>query len=94
MNAITALLRKRADSYASDARKFRDAGKLGQPIVSAEKDTYWAASYQVIADELLKAAEAVRAEEHYHQSDGMPGHRTAPPCVCDTPNTALRPSTA
>ena len=49
-------LTERAESYASDARKFRDAGKLGQPIVSAEHDARWATSYQVIADELRKVA--------------------------------------
>jgi hypothetical protein len=56
--SVRAGLRVRADTYASDARKFRDAGKLGQPIISEDHDARWAACYQVIADELRKAAAA------------------------------------
>jgi hypothetical protein len=32
------------------------------------------------------------AEEHYHQGDGKPGHRTAVPCCCSTPLAVLRPA--
>ncbi len=46
----------RAESYARDARKFRDAAELGQPIISAEQDAHWAAVYQAIADELRKCS--------------------------------------
>ncbi len=49
-------LRDRAESYARDARNFRDAGKLGQPVISTEDDAHWAAVYQVIADELRQLA--------------------------------------
>jgi hypothetical protein len=30
-------------------------------------------------------------EAHYHQSDGKPGQRNAPPCYCVTPLTPVRP---
>lgn len=49
-------LRERADSYARDARKFRDAGRLAQPILSAADDAHWAEVYQAIATELRHAA--------------------------------------
>ena len=55
-------LRARAESYASDARRFRDAAKLGNPIISGEHDTRWATVYSVVADELRKCADAIRAE--------------------------------
>jgi hypothetical protein len=50
------LLRERADSYARDAGRFRDACRLGQPITGATEDAQWASVYQVIADELRKTA--------------------------------------
>ena len=53
-------LRERAESYARDARTFRDAAQLGQPVVSAEHDARWATVYSVIADELRKVAAEVR----------------------------------
>ena len=49
-------LLERAESYARDARKFRDAGELGQPVISTEDDAHWATVYQVIADELRRIA--------------------------------------
>jgi hypothetical protein len=51
-----ARLTGRADTYARDARKFRDAGKLGQPILSAAEDAHWASVFQAIADELRNIA--------------------------------------
>ena len=50
------LVRTQAESYASDARKFSDAGKLGKPILSAEQDAHWALVYRTVADELRKCA--------------------------------------
>ena len=47
-------LGERAESYARDARKFRDACNLGHPIIGAEEDAHWASVYQAIADELRK----------------------------------------
>ncbi len=53
-------LAARADSYARDAAKFRDAGRLGAPILSAEEDAHWARVYQAIADELRNIAAGAR----------------------------------
>ena len=50
------LVRTQAESYASDARKFSDAGKLGKPILSAKQDAHWALVYRTVADELRKCA--------------------------------------
>ena len=50
----TQQLRDRAESYARDAAKFRDAGKLGNPIISTTQDAHWATVYQAIAEELRK----------------------------------------
>ena len=58
-----ARLYSRADSYASDARTFRDAGRLGRPVISKDDDARWAASYQVIASELRTVAASVLAGE-------------------------------
>jgi hypothetical protein len=49
-------LRDKAESYARDARKFREAAELGQPIISAAEDAHWATVYQAIAEELRKCA--------------------------------------
>lgn len=49
-------LLERAESYARDARKFRDAAGLGQPIISTEQDAHWASVYQAIAEELRRCA--------------------------------------
>jgi hypothetical protein len=54
-------LAERADSYARDARRFRDAGKLGAPILSTGEDAHWASVYQAIADELRTIAAAAQA---------------------------------
>lgn len=54
-------LRDRADSYARDAARFRDAKRLGRPITSADEDEHWASVYQVLADELCKVSEQLRS---------------------------------
>lgn len=47
----------RAESFAEDARRFRDAADRGEPMTgSVEEDRIWAACYQEIAIELRKAA--------------------------------------
>ena|ERR1035441_3717696 len=42
----------------------------------------------------LAEQRARMAEMHYHQSDGLPGHRTESPCTCHTPNTYDRNATS
>jgi hypothetical protein len=51
-------LRARADSYADDARKFRDCIRIGKPMLSAAEDTRWAEIYTIVASELRKIAGA------------------------------------
>ena len=56
MTAAVKHLRERAESYASDAAKFRDAATLGKPILDEPGDRRWATVYQIIADELRQCA--------------------------------------
>jgi hypothetical protein len=56
MSEAAQLIRERAETYASDARKFRDSVKLGSPILTPEMCDYWARCYSVVADELRKVA--------------------------------------
>jgi len=44
----------KAESYASDAAKFSDAGRLGMPILSEAEDAHWAKVYGIVAQELRK----------------------------------------
>jgi hypothetical protein len=64
MNAAVKYLRERAESYASDARKFGDAEKLGRPIMGAGEDARYAVMYRIVAGELRKAAEQIPAGAH------------------------------
>lgn len=52
--SISERLQNIAASYYSDARKFRDAGKTGTPILGEEKDAYFATMYFAISAELRK----------------------------------------
>ena len=53
------LLRQRAESYSSDARKFRD----GIPGVSAGDGALYALTYRIVADELRKVAAELPVRE-------------------------------
>jgi hypothetical protein len=55
-------LREKAEGCARDARKFRDAARLGQPILSEAEDANWASVYQAIADAIRQVADEVREE--------------------------------
>jgi hypothetical protein len=57
-DAVRDTLRDRAESYASDARKFADMPKLGQTsdVLTGEDCKRFAAMYRTIADELRKVA--------------------------------------
>jgi len=53
-------LTEKAESYARDGRKFREAGTgKTRPILGREQDAHWASVYWAVADELRKLAEAV-----------------------------------
>ena len=70
MSEAARLIRERAETYASDARKFADAGRLGRPILGADEDAYWARLYRVVADELRKVAAELPVREPEGESAG------------------------
>jgi len=50
-------LAAKAESYARDGRKFREAGTgKTRPILGREQDAHWASVYWAVADELRKLA--------------------------------------
>lgn len=60
---VARVLGERAESYAADSARFADAGRLGQPIVTAGDDANFAVMYRVIADELRKVRTALLGGE-------------------------------
>ena len=58
---VRAALRERADSYASDARKFADMRRLGQTtdVLTGEDCQRYATMCGAIAEELRKVADAL-----------------------------------
>ena len=56
---VARVLGERAESYASDARKFRDISAAGDGVLSATGAQRYASAYQVVADELRKVRTAL-----------------------------------